>query len=114
MGRDERKEMPEIGDTGVVFDQVAKEVRGKWADQTALKAAQALMTEHLPAIKAADGIVKVHRMVCGGCLDFKVIAVCAVDKHGAWEAAGYPEMMALKEALGKIEGITQVEDQTIT
>ena len=66
--------MPEIVE-GVSFDVVAREWRMKWTadnDKASLAAAQVLITKHLAALKALDGVKEVKRVVCGGCLDFKV------------------------------------------
>jgi hypothetical protein len=68
---------------GVDFDVIAREWRMKWSpdnDKKALQAAQALLTEKLAAIKAIDGVTSVQRVVCGGCMDFKVIIACSADK----------------------------------
>jgi hypothetical protein len=49
----------------------------KWSadeDKTSLVAAQKALEAVLPDIKALPGFQSVQRVVCGGCLDFKVIA----------------------------------------
>lgn len=60
---------------GVNFDTVAREWRMKWSgdnDSKSLQEAQKALEAVLPAIKALDGFKSVQRVVCGGCLDFKV------------------------------------------
>lgn len=60
---------------GVNFDTVAREWRMKWSgdnDSKSLQEAQKALEAILPAIKALDGFKSVQRVVCGGCLDFKV------------------------------------------
>jgi hypothetical protein len=60
---------------GVDFDTVAREWRFKWSadnDKKSLAEAQKALNEILAEIKAVDGFKKVDRVVCGGCLDFKV------------------------------------------
>ena len=108
--------MPEICE-GVSFDVVAREWRMKWTadnDKASLAAAQVLITKHLAALKALDGVKEVKRVVCGGCLDFKVITALDAEKFGAWEGAAFaPEAEFLEEA-AKIEGISTVETQTYT
>ena len=50
--------MPEIGNTGVVFETVAREWRCKWSeaeDKASLKAAQDLLVEYTPKIKGVAG-----------------------------------------------------------
>ena len=80
--------MAEIGDTGIAFENVAREWRCKYSpgpsggpgDSESLKACQALLSEFLPKIKALPG-AKVTRQVCGGCLDFKVSIVQVRTGH---------------------------------
>ena len=46
-------------------------VRGS-ADKASLDAAQDLLKTTLAEVKAVPGVKSVQRVVCGGCLDFKV------------------------------------------
>ena len=60
---------------GVEFDTVAREWRCKWsddADKASLQEAQKLLNSVIADVKAVDGVKSVQRVVCGGCLDFKV------------------------------------------
>lgn len=60
---------------GVEFDTIAREWRCKWSpddDKKSLVEAQKALTEVLDEIKSVDGFKKVDRVVCGGCMDFKV------------------------------------------
>lgn len=69
--------MPTIAE-GVEFDTIAREWRCKWSsenDKASLVAAQKAIDEILAQVKAVDGVVAVQRVVCGGCLDFKVSVV---------------------------------------
>lgn len=70
--------MPVIAE-GVEFDTIAREWRCKWSnenDKASLVAAQKAIDEILAQVKAVDGVVSVQRVVCGGCLDFKVRHEC--------------------------------------
>jgi hypothetical protein len=61
--------------TGVEFDTVAREWRCKWSpdgDKAALVEAQKVLDGVLDEVKAIPGVKRVDRVVCGGCLDFKV------------------------------------------
>ena len=61
---------------GVEFDTIAREWRLKWSpdnDKKSLAAVQQSLNIFLPAIKKIDGVQSVQRIVCGGCLDYKVI-----------------------------------------
>jgi len=60
---------------GVDFDTIAREWRCKWSpddDKASLVAAQKALEEVLDEVKTVEGVKKVDRVVCGGCLDFKV------------------------------------------
>ncbi len=76
--------------------------------QASLAAAQKLLEEHLATVKAVDGVKSVQRVVCGGCLDFKVVTAVDADKYGAWEAAGHAPEAAFLEAAKAIPGVTAV------
>jgi hypothetical protein len=71
-------------------------------------------SSHLDAIKATPGFKSVNRVVCGGCLDFKVIIALDADKFGDFEAAEFAPEKEFIEAALKIQGITTVETQTYT
>ena len=83
-------QMADIGETGVSFENVAREWRCKYTagasggpgDSASLKACQSLLAEYLPKIKALPK-ASVTRQVCGGCLDFKVSISQPLDEHGA-------------------------------
>ena len=99
------------------FDTVAREWRMKWSpddDKASLAAAQKVLEKQLATVKAVKGVKSVQRVVCGGCMDFKVIVALDGDSFGEWEAAGFaPEADFLKE-VESIKGIQQVETQTFT
>eukprot|EP00540_Astrosyne_radiata_P003270 CAMPEP_0116845428 /NCGR_PEP_ID=MMETSP0418-20121206/13262_1 /TAXON_ID=1158023 /ORGANISM="Astrosyne radiata, Strain 13vi08-1A" /LENGTH=112 /DNA_ID=CAMNT_0004476539 /DNA_START=112 /DNA_END=450 /DNA_ORIENTATION=- len=101
----------------VEFDTVAREWRCKWKDEddkASLVAAQKALEEILPEVKAVDGVKSVQRIVCGGCLDFKVITSLPADKFGAWDEKEFAPEKAFLEKLKSIPGIDTVETQTFT
>ena len=53
---------------------------------------------------------EVKRVVCGGCLDFKVITALDAEKFGAWEGAVRREASRRRQD----RGISTVETQTYT
>ena len=115
-------QMADIGETGVSFENVAREWRCKYTpgasggpgDSASLKACQSLLEEYLPKIKALPK-ASVTRQVCGGCMDFKVSISQPLDEHGAWAEAEYNPLEAeFVEKLKAIEGVSQVETQEIT
>lgn len=115
-------QMADIGETGVSFNNVAREWRCKYTagasggpgDSASLKACQGLLEEYLPKIKALPK-ASVTRQVCGGCLDFKVSISQPLDEHGAWAEAEYNPLEAeFLKKLKAIDGVSQVETQEIT
>ena len=51
---------------------LSREWRFKWDDKKCLQEAQKALDAVLEEVKAVDGFKKVDRVVCGGCMDFKV------------------------------------------
>ena len=108
--------MPTITE-GVDFDTVAREWRCKWVgdnDNKSLQEAQKALNGILVEVKKIDGVKGVQRVVCGGCLDFKVIVSLPADKFGEWEAAKFAPEESFLAALKAIDGISMVETQTFT
>lgn len=65
-------------------------------------------------VKAVDGVTAVQRIVCGGCLDYKVIVSLAADKFGAWEQKQFAPEAKFLAAVAAIPGVSVVETQTYT
>lgn len=108
--------MPEITKS-VKFDNIAREWRCKWSDENekaSLDAAQKALDDVLADLSSVEGVNSVQRVVCGGCLDFKVVTKLTAAGFKEWEKAKFaPE----EEFLGKlkaIKGISTVETQTYT
>merc|ERR1712060_325742 len=96
---------------------IAREWRLKWSpdnDKASLAAAQGVVNEYIDVIKKVNGVLSVQRVVCGGCLDYKLITKLGAADFQEWEKGNFgPE----EEVLGKlkaIEGVTNVETQTYT
>ena len=88
----------------------------KWStdnENASLKELQAVLDKHLAAIKAVEG-VKVQRVVCGGCHDFKVIISAPKAAFDSWSDGGHaPEAEFLKD-MEAVAGASNVETQTYT
>ena len=72
---------------GVEFDTIAREWRLKWSpddDKKSLASVQQTLVVFLPALKAINGVKSVQRIVCGGCLDYKVIISLPAEKFAEW------------------------------
>lgn len=74
----------------------------------------AVLNKYTTNLSKLDGVKSAQRIVCGGCLDFKIIVSLPIDRFKAWESTGFaPEKSVLAE-LAAIEGINQIETQTYT
>ena len=100
------------------FDRVCREWRCKYtgdkATSESLEKIAALVEEYLPQIKAVSSGATVNRLVCGACLDFKLMTTVPLDDFGPWEEKGYAPEAEFLEKLKAIDGVSQVETQTIT
>jgi hypothetical protein len=72
------------------FDRVCREWRCKYdGDKSTSKSLEAIskvVEEYLPEIKKISSGVTVNRLVCGGCLDFKLMTTVPLADYGPWEA----------------------------
>lgn len=108
--------MPEITKQ-VKFDNIAREWRCKWSadsDKKSLDELQAALDEVLPTLSGIDGCDSVQRVVCGGCLDFKVVTKLKAKDFAKWEENKFAPEADFLAAAKKIAGVTAVETQTYT
>jgi hypothetical protein len=102
---------------GVEFNTIAREWRLKWSaddNKKSLASVQQTLVVFTNALKKIDGVKSVQRIVCGGCLDFKVITALSADKFADWEAKGFAPEADFLAAVKAIGGVSQVETQTYT
>ena len=102
---------------GVEFDTIAREWRCKWStdnDKKSLAELQQALNDSKGDLKAIDGLKSVQRVVCGGCLDFKVVIALDGDKFGEWEESSFEPEEAFLEKIKQIDGVSTVETQTYT
>mmetsp|Transcript_28140 Transcript_28140/g.47327 ORF Transcript_28140/g.47327 Transcript_28140/m.47327 type:complete len:148 (+) Transcript_28140:52-495(+) len=102
---------------GVEFDTIAREWRLKWSgddDKKSLASVQQTLNLFTGALKGVDGVKSVQRVVCGGCLDYKVVVALPADKFGDWEAKEFAPEAEFLAAVKAINGVSQVETQTYT
>ena len=99
------------------FDRVCREWRCKYtgdkSDSKSLEALAGVLEEAMPELKKLDGVT-VNRLVCGSCLDFKVMTTVPLDAYGPWEEAGHPPEADVIAKMKAIDGVSLVETQTIT
>ena len=101
----------------VHFDTVAREWRLKWTaenDKASLMKVQEALQEVEAKIKAVNGVKKVQRIVCGGCLDYKVIVALDAADFGAWGESKFAPEEEFLAACKAIPGVSSVETQTYT
>ncbi len=102
---------------GVEFDTIAREWRFKWTpddDKVSLASAQQTLDMFSSEIKAIPGVKSVQRVVCGGCMDFKVITALDAESFGSWEQRQFAPEEQFLAAVKAIPGVSQVETQTFT
>lgn len=100
------------------FNRVCREWRCKYegdkGTSESLEAISKVVDEYLPDLKKLSDGVTVNRLVCGGCLDFKLMTTVPLEDFGPWEESGYAPEADFLEKIKAIPGVSQVETQTIT
>lgn len=97
--------------TGVDFNTIAREWRLKWSaedDKKSLASVQQTLSLFTGALKNIDGVKSVQRIVCGGCLDFKVVVALDASKFAAWEAANFTPETDFLAAVNAVPGESNV------
>ena len=73
------------------FNRVCREWRLKYegdkSTSESLESVAKVVEELLPEIKKASDDVTVNRLVCGSCLDFKLMTTVPLEDYGKWEEA---------------------------
>merc|ERR1712008_623093 len=113
-----RAEPVPLANGSMSFDHVCREWRCKYtgdkSDSASLEAIAKVVDEYLPQIKAVSATAKVNRLVCGSCLDFKLMTTVPLDDFGPWEGKEFAPEKEFLAKITAIEGVSQVETQTIT
>ena len=103
--------------SGVDFDTIAREWRMKWSpanDKKSLASVQQTLVLFSKTLKSIPGVKSVQRVVCGGCMDFKVIVALDAAQFGAWEQKNFSPEEDFLRSVKAIDGVTAVETQTYT
>ena len=103
--------------SGVQFNTIAREWRLKWSedsDKKSLQSVQQTLSIFENELKNIPGMKSVQRIVCGGCLDFKVIVALEAAEFGNWEGKKFAPEENFLNAVKAIDGVSQVETQTYT
>ena len=108
----------DLANGSMSFDRVCREWRCKYtgdkATSESLEAIAKVVDEYLPTIKAVSSDITVNRLVCGACLDFKLMMTVPLEDFGPWEESGFAPEADFLAKLKEIEGVSQIETQTIT
>lgn len=118
---------------GVEFDTIAREWRLKWSadnNKESLSLVQNRLNDLKTNIQSVPGLKSVQRIVCGGCLDYKVIVSVSADKFGEWVSSMQYRIICTNSFLQEsnqfkpeadflagvksIPGVNTVETQTYT
>lgn len=102
---------------GVEFDTICREWRCKWSldgDKASLVACQMALESVAEDLYQVDGVKAVERVVCGECLDFKVITSVSAEKFDEWKKSKFDPEEDFFEMLRAIGGVSQIETQTYT
>ena len=102
---------------GVEFDTIAREWRLKWStdsEKKSLQSVQQTLSIFENELKGISGLKSVQRIVCGGCLDYKVIIALDAADFGAWEEKAFAPEENFLNAVKAISGVSVVETQTYT
>ena len=110
--------MVDLANGAMSFDRVCREWRCKYkGDKTtseSLEAISKIVDEYLPIIKKVSPDITVNRLVCGACLDFKLMMTVPLDDFGPWEEKGFAPEEEFLAKIKDIDGVSLVETQTIT
>ena len=102
---------------GVEFDTIAREWRLKWSvdsDKKSLQSVQQTLSIFENELKGIQGLKSVQRIVCGGCLDYKLVIALDAADFGAWEEKSFAPEENFLNAVKAIDGVSAVETQTYT
>jgi hypothetical protein len=86
---------------GVEFDTIAREWRCKWSqddDKKSLQELQKVLNECTDDIKKIEGVFGVKRIVCGGCMDFKIVVALSAEKvkmSGDWSSSSSQNVFSI-------------------
>lgn len=77
---------------GILYDTVAREWRCKVHSREGLGVAQQAWKDWARITSEIPGVVRVQRLCCGTCLDFRIVVSMRADAYPAWKERGhYPE-----------------------
>ena len=99
---------------GVLYDTVAREWRCKVASRDHLGSAQAVWEDYRNAVARVPGVVRVQRLCCGTCLDFRILVTMRAHAYPRWRNCDHEPEAAFLGALQTSPGITDVRSQMLS
>jgi len=88
--------------------------RSSESDKKSLQSVQQTLSIFQNELSAIAGVKSVQRIVCGGCLDYKVIVSLSADKFADWEVKKFQPEEQFLNSVKAIPGVSLVETQTYT
>jgi hypothetical protein len=99
---------------GILYDTIAREWRCKVATRDDLGVAQEAWQPFAQSVAQIPGCVRVQRLCCGHCLDFRIVVTMDAAAYGSWKDLDhYPEANVLG-ALRASPGCSDVRSQLLS
>lgn len=99
---------------GILYHTVAREWRCKVRSRADLGLAQEAWQPFAHIVSGLPGVIRVQRLCCGTCLDFRIVVSMRADAYGQWKARDhYPETEVL-QALSSSPACSDVQSQLLS
>ena len=99
---------------GVAYDTVAREWRCKWSadnDGASVGQVQQVWEAMATRVRAIPGVVRVQRMCCGTCMEYKIVISMRARSYPAWEARDHEPEAEFLQLIGAIDGVSAATAQ---
>ena len=98
----------------ILYDMVAREWRCKVATRDGLGVAQRAWAAFSEQTRQIPGVVRVQRLCCGTCLDFRIVVTMKADAYKAWKSREHHPESEVLDALRASEGCSEVRSQLLS
>lgn len=98
----------------ILYDKVAREWRCKVANRDGLGVAQKAWASFAEQTRHIEGVVRVQRLCCGTCLDFRIVVTMKADAYEAWKSRDHHPESEVLDALRTSEGCSEVRSQLLS
>ena len=96
---------------GIEYDTVAREWRCTVGSRDELGVAQHVWQRYAENVRAIPGVVRVQRLCCGACCEFRIVVSMRASAYDAWKATGHqpePELLQAFRSRGFAEAHAQL------